>query len=204
MEPGAGSILISTSDSLLLAPRSLLPTMTTSEDPWTVGRLLTWTVEYLGKQGAENPRLDAEVLLAHARNCRRIDLYAAYGELATEEARTAFRELVKRRAAGTPVAYLVGHREFYSLDFEVNPDVLIPRPETELLVVALQVVFGLQAVSDGSHASPSSRTSTQTPGSPLPRGSACAATSRRGSPAFSRPPALVRGRRCPPSRRPWG
>ena len=52
---------------------------------------------------------------------------------ASEETRTAFRELVKRRAAGTPVAYLVGHREFYSLDFEVNPDVLIPRPETELL-----------------------------------------------------------------------
>ena len=111
--------------------------MTSQEEPWTVGRLLTWTVEYLGKQGAENPRLDAEVLLAHARNCRRIDLYAAYGDPATEEARTAFRELVKRRAAGTPVAYLVGHREFYSLDFEVSPDVLIPRPETELLVVAL-------------------------------------------------------------------
>ena len=54
-----------------------------------------------------------------------------------KKSRTAFRELVNRRAAGTPVAYLVGHREFYSLDFEVTPDVLIPRPETELLVVAL-------------------------------------------------------------------
>src|SRR5262245_52775857 len=111
--------------------------MPTSEDSWTVGKLLNWTVEYLGKLGAENPRLDAEVLLAHARGCRRIDLYTAFGEPANEETRTAFRELVKRRAAGTPVAYLVGHREFYSLDFEVNPDVLIPRPETELLVVAL-------------------------------------------------------------------
>jgi release factor glutamine methyltransferase len=111
--------------------------MSISEEPWTVGRLLNWTVEYLGKHGAENPRLDAEVLLAHARGCRRIDLYAAFGEPASDESRAAFRELVKRRAAGTPVAYLVGHREFYSLDFEVNPDVLIPRPETELLVVAL-------------------------------------------------------------------
>src|SRR5262245_60525954 len=111
--------------------------MPTSEDSWTVGKLLNWTVEYLGKHGAENPRLDAEVLLAHARGCRRIDLYTAFGEPAKDEARTAFRELVKRRAAGTPVAYLVGHREFYSLDFEVTPDVLIPRPETELLVVAL-------------------------------------------------------------------
>ena len=72
-----------------------------------------------------------------ARGCQRIDLYTAFGEPADEETRTAFRELVRRRAAGTPVAYLVGHREFYSLDFEVTPDVLIPRPETELVVVAL-------------------------------------------------------------------
>lgn len=111
--------------------------MTSQEDPWTVGRLLSWTVDYLGKHGADNPRLDAEVLLAAARSCKRIDLYAAFGDPADEPTRTAFRELVRRRAAGTPVAYLVGHREFYSLDFEVNPDVLIPRPETELLVVAL-------------------------------------------------------------------
>lgn len=111
--------------------------MATSEEPWTVGRLLTWTVDYLGKHDAENPRLDAEVLLAHARACRRIDLYAAYGDVANDDLRAKFRDLVKRRAEGTPVAYLVGHREFYSLDFEVTPDVLIPRPETELLVVAL-------------------------------------------------------------------
>src|SRR5882757_6633363 len=111
--------------------------MSTSEDPWTVGRLLSWTVDYLGKHNADNPRLDAEVLLASARGCKRIDLYAAFGDTADEPTRTAFRELVRRRAAGTPVAYLVGHREFYSLDFEVNPDVLIPRPETESLVVAL-------------------------------------------------------------------
>jgi release factor glutamine methyltransferase len=111
--------------------------MATSDEPWTIGRLLSWTVEYLGKHGADNPRLDAEVLLAEARGCKRIDLYTAYGEPATDEIRTAFRELVRRRAEGTPVAYLVGRREFYSLDFEVNSDVLIPRPETELLVVAL-------------------------------------------------------------------
>jgi release factor glutamine methyltransferase len=111
--------------------------MTTPEEPWTIGRLLTWTIDYLGRHGADNPRLDAEVLLAEARGCRRIDLYAAYGELADEQVRSAFRDLVRRRAAGTPVAYLVGRREFYALDFEVTPDVLIPRPETELLVVAL-------------------------------------------------------------------
>jgi release factor glutamine methyltransferase len=111
--------------------------MTTSEEPWTIGRLLNWTVDHFTKHGAENARLDAEVLLAEARGCKRIDLYAAFGEPASEETRTAFRELVRRRAGGTPVAYLVGRREFYSLEFEVTPDVLIPRPETEHLVVAL-------------------------------------------------------------------
>ncbi len=111
--------------------------MTTPDEPWTIGRLLIWTIDYLQKHHAENPRLDAEVLLAQARGCKRIDLYAAYGEEATNELRTKFRDFVNRRAQGTPVAYLVGHKEFYSLEFEVTPDVLIPRPETESLVVAL-------------------------------------------------------------------
>ncbi|HEY4233167.1 MAG TPA: peptide chain release factor N(5)-glutamine methyltransferase [Lacipirellulaceae bacterium] len=111
--------------------------MTQSDDHWTIGRLLQWTIEYLGRHGAENPRLDAEVLLAAARGCKRIDLYAAYGEEATETVRNKFRDMVRHRAEGTPVAYLVGHKEFYSLEFEVTREVLIPRPETELLVVAL-------------------------------------------------------------------
>ena len=111
--------------------------MSTPDEPWTIGRLLMWTVDYLKKHGADNARLDAEVLLAKARGCQRIDLYAAYGEEASDELRATFRDLVSRRAKGMPVAYLVGHKEFYSLDFEVTPDVLIPRPETEQLVVAL-------------------------------------------------------------------
>jgi release factor glutamine methyltransferase len=104
-------------------------------DVWTVGRLLTWTTDFLKSKGADSPRLDAEVLLAHARSCQRIELYTAFEEEPTEAVRTAFRELVGRRAKGTPVAYLVGRREFFSLNFEVTPDVLIPRPETETLVV---------------------------------------------------------------------
>jgi release factor glutamine methyltransferase len=111
--------------------------MSSPEESWTIGRLLTWTIDYLRQLGAENPRLDAEVLLAAARGCRRIELYTAYSEPADDATRATFREMVRRRAAGTPVAYLVGHREFYSLEFEVTPDVLIPRPETELVVVAL-------------------------------------------------------------------
>lgn len=106
-----------------------------SEAPWTIGRLLNWTADFLRERGAESARLDAEVLLAHARGCPRIALYTAFDQPASEELRTQFRELVKQRAAGKPVAYLVGHREFFSLSFDVTPDVLIPRPETEGLVV---------------------------------------------------------------------
>jgi release factor glutamine methyltransferase len=106
-------------------------------EPWTIGRLLKWTVDYLEQRGADEPRLDAEVLLAHALGCRRIDLYTRFDETPDEQPRAAFRDLVQKRAAGTPVAYLVERREFFSLSFRVSPDVLIPRPETELLLVAL-------------------------------------------------------------------
>ena len=108
--------------------------MSTAE-AWTVGKLLTWTTEYLKKSGSQSPRLDAEVLLAHARHCQRIELYTSFAEEPSEETKTAFREMVRRRAEGSPVAYLVGYKEFYSASFEVNPDVLIPRPETEHLIV---------------------------------------------------------------------
>jgi release factor glutamine methyltransferase len=108
-----------------------------SPAPWTVGRLLQWTADYLKSHGSESPRLDAEVLLAKSLGCQRIQLYTSFDIEPNDEVRAAFRELVRRRAEGAPVAYLVGHREFYSLDFRVTPDVLIPRPETELLVIAL-------------------------------------------------------------------
>ena len=108
-----------------------------SSEPWTIGRLLTWTTNYLKDQGSDAPRLEAEVLLAHSLGCERIMLYARFGEEPTEAVRAQYRTLVKERATGKPVAYLVGKREFYSLNFAVTPDVLIPRPETEFLVVGL-------------------------------------------------------------------
>lgn len=106
-------------------------------EAWTVGRLLGWTTDYLARHDSESPRLDAEVLLAESLECERIELYATFDSVPAEEARASFRELVRRRAAGVPVAYLVGRREFFSLSFRVTPDVLIPRPETEFLVMAL-------------------------------------------------------------------
>jgi release factor glutamine methyltransferase len=116
--------------------QSNLDTPTTASQPaWTIGRLLDWTVRYLGEKGSESPRLDAEVLLAHALSSKRIDLYTRHTELASEEVRARFKDLIRRRIEGCPVAYLVGRKEFFSLPFEVNPAVLIPRPDTECLVV---------------------------------------------------------------------
>lgn len=106
-----------------------------ADEAWTVGRLLTWTTDWLGGRGSDTPRLDAEVLLAHVRGCQRIMLYTAFDTVVSDAERARFRELVKRRGDGEPVAYLVGAREFFSLPFTVTQDVLIPRPETEGLVV---------------------------------------------------------------------
>jgi release factor glutamine methyltransferase len=102
---------------------------------WTTGRLLTWTTEFLGKKGSESPRLDAEVLLAFVLKCDRVRLYTHYEEEVGEAPRAAFRELVRRRAESTPVAYLVARKEFFSLPLKVTPAVLIPRPDTETVVV---------------------------------------------------------------------
>jgi release factor glutamine methyltransferase len=106
-------------------------------EAWTIGRLLQWTTGFLKERGAESPRLDAEVLLAQALGCQRIELYTAFEVVPSDAPRAAFRDLVRRRAEGAPVAYLVGRKEFYSLSFRVTPDVLVPRPETEFLVIRL-------------------------------------------------------------------
>jgi release factor glutamine methyltransferase len=106
----------------------------TTEAPWTVGRLLDWTGKYLAQKGSESPRLDAEVLLAHALGCKRIELYTRHDEEAPEAGRQRYRELIQERVKGCPVAYLVGRKEFYSLELEVSRAVLIPRPDTETLV----------------------------------------------------------------------
>lgn len=113
------------------------PATTPTSEPWTIRRILEWTIGHLTDRKIETPRLDAEILLAHACGCRRIELYTRYDEVLGEKPRGVMRELVKRRAQHEPVAYLVGHREFFSLNFRVTPDVLIPRPDTETLVLEL-------------------------------------------------------------------
>src|ERR1051326_3451919 len=102
--------------------------------PWTVARLLGWTREHLAGRGVESPRLCAEILLAHAIGCERLKLFTQYESVPAPEVLARFRELLKAAAAHTPIAYLTGTKEFFSLTFEVTPAVLIPRPETEILV----------------------------------------------------------------------
>lgn len=101
---------------------------------WTIGRLLSWTGDYFARQEVDEPRLSAEVLLAHTLGCRRIDLYARFETEPEPDRVTEFRALVKRAAGHEPIAYLIGEKEFFSLSFTVTPDVMIPRPETETLV----------------------------------------------------------------------
>ena len=103
--------------------------------PWTVLRLLQWTTDFFRSNGSDSPRLDAEILLAHARSCSRVELYTAYASVPGDDERVAFREMVRRRGSGMPVAQIVGYREFYSLSFRVSEATLIPRPETEHLIV---------------------------------------------------------------------
>ncbi len=105
-----------------------------SADVWTVRRILEWTAGFLKQKGVESPRLEAELLLAHARQCQRIRLYTDIDNELTESERTQMREAVQRRAKREPLAYIIGSREFYGRSFEVGPGVLIPRPETETLV----------------------------------------------------------------------
>jgi release factor glutamine methyltransferase len=100
----------------------------------TVLEVLKLTTDHFQKRVPDSPRLDAEVLLAHALGLRRLDLYLKFDRLLTEPELSAYRDLVARRAKGEPVAYLVGHKEFMGLDFAVTSAVLIPNPDTEVLV----------------------------------------------------------------------
>ncbi|MBX6311715.1 MAG: peptide chain release factor N(5)-glutamine methyltransferase [Isosphaeraceae bacterium] len=112
-----------------------------ADERWTVGRLLTWTADFLKRKGSESPRLDAEVLLAEVLGWQRVQLYTHFEEEVGERARAQFRDLVRRRAEGCPVAYLVGRKEFFSLPLTVSPAVLIPRPDTETVVVTFLELF---------------------------------------------------------------
>jgi release factor glutamine methyltransferase len=100
----------------------------------TVLESLKLAKEYLEKYQIENPRLNAELLLSEVLNCKRLDLYTHFEKPLKEEEIQKYREYLLRRTKGEPVQYITGKAYFYGFEFIVTPDVLIPRPETELLV----------------------------------------------------------------------
>jgi release factor glutamine methyltransferase len=101
---------------------------------WNVIELLNWSSEYLNEKGFENARLNAERLLGHTLNLSRVDLYLNYERPLVAGELDRFKGFLKRRLQHEPLQYILGETEFFSLRFKVNPDVLIPRPETEILV----------------------------------------------------------------------
>ena len=103
-------------------------------ETWTSLKLIQWTAGYFEKKEIPNPRLDAELLLAHVLGCRRIDLYTGHEKTIPEKKLADFKSLIERRVKLEPLQYIVGETEFWGLKIRVTPDVLIPRPETELLV----------------------------------------------------------------------
>ena len=109
----------------------------TEQAVWTVNKILQWTQQYFSGKGLENPRLDAEVLLCDVLGCRRIDLFMRLQQELQPEELKKYREFVLRRAAWEPLAYIIGRKAFLQWEFNVTPAVLIPRPETELLVEKL-------------------------------------------------------------------
>ncbi|BDG03107.1 peptide chain release factor N(5)-glutamine methyltransferase [Anaeromyxobacter oryzae] len=116
-------------------------------ESWTPLRLLSWTQGFFAQKSVDAPRLTAEVLLSHALSCDRVRLYLDFDKPLGDPELARYRDLVRRRADGEPTAYLVGKKEFYGRPFAVDARVLVPRPETELVLEA-----ALAALPDGGAA----------------------------------------------------
>ena len=117
-----------------------------SEEAWTIFRMILWSADYLAEKGVDNSRLDAEWLLADALEVERLQLYLQYDRPLTPAERAAFKPLLRRRAGREPLQYILGRTAFRELDLVTDPRVLVPRPETEVLV---EEVLGWAAARPG-------------------------------------------------------
>jgi release factor glutamine methyltransferase len=123
-------------------------------DTWTIRSALEWTQGYLERKGDENPRLAAQWLLSKATSLSRIELYAHFDKPLSADEREVLREIVARRGSGEPLQYIMGEVGFRHLMIQVRPGVLIPRPETEVLVSeALAILSSKQPESDSKNSS---------------------------------------------------
>ena len=114
---------------LAVAPEASAPPVR-----WTVLEVIRWTVARFTERDLATPRLDAELLVAHALGLPRLQLYVQFDRPLLPDELGAIRALIKRRQAGESVAYLVGKKEFWGLEFAVDARVLVPRPDTETLI----------------------------------------------------------------------
>ncbi len=112
---------------------------------WTILKILTWTESYFSSFNIDCPRLTAEILLCHCLGIKRIDLYLQYDRPLDKKELVLYKNFIKRRVKREPVAYITGYKGFWESDFKVNPGVLIPRPDTEVLVeVGLAILGGFK------------------------------------------------------------
>jgi len=109
---------------------------------WKIIDLINTTAQYFKEKNIENPRLNAEQLLAKILNMKRVDLYVAFDRPVAPPELEEYRGLVRRRAAGEPLQYILQETEFMGLPFKVSPAALIPRPETEILVESVLELKG--------------------------------------------------------------
>lgn len=115
-------------------------------EQWTIKRLLSWSTAFLEDRDAPSPRLDSQILLGHVTGLDKVHLYVQFERPLSSGELQVFKDLLKRRAAGEPVAYILGKKEFYGRDFSVGTGVLVPRPETEHLIDAVLAYVRDEAV----------------------------------------------------------
>lgn len=117
---------------------------------WTLKRILDWSSDYLSQKGMEHARLESEILLCHVLKLRRLDLYLQFERPLSRDELADYKAVIKRRVNFEPSAYIVGQREFWSRQFFVSPDVLIPRPDTEVLIELILQKFKKHPITQKS------------------------------------------------------
>ena len=124
------------------------------ERSWNVKEILNWTISHFEEKQNPTARLDTELLLAHVLGCQRLEIYLNFEQPLTLKERADFRHLVQERGRGVPVAYLLGVKHFWDLELNVGPGVLIPRPDTEILVeTALDYIKEYRVENTNKHIS---------------------------------------------------
>ena len=111
---------------------------------WRVIDVLKWAKKFLKEKGSESPQIETEWILREVLNCSRLDLYMEHEKPLSNSELAQIRKYLKRRAAGEPIQYILGYTEFYGLRFNVDSSVLIPRPETEMIIEKLLNIFSVK------------------------------------------------------------